>query len=93
MVPFGKTKLWQPGTNRPMERVQITPEMRERGFVPVARMTLRKADEAKSFDNRRGYFLPEFESSTQRGKPVRPGHPGKELPRINLDDTMEGEAE
>ena len=45
MVPSGE-KLWQPGTNRPLEKVAITEEIRRRGFVPVGRVTLEKAGNA-----------------------------------------------
>jgi len=60
MVPSGE-KLWQPGTNRPLEKVTITDAIRRRGFVPVGRVTLEKDGSGKRFVGAKGYFDPKLE--------------------------------
>lgn len=85
MVPSGP-HLWQPGTNRPLEKVEITPAMKKRGFVPVGALTIETGAEARRFKDPRGSFLRKFESSKERGRPTFKG--GKPLPRINLDGTV-----
>lgn len=85
MVPSGP-KLWQPGGNRPLEKVAITPAMKQRGFIPVASLTIDTAAKPRQFKNPRGYFLKRFESSTERGSPSFKG--GNPLPRINLDGSV-----
>lgn len=85
MLPSGE-KLWQPGNNRPLEKVTISPEMAERGFVPVGRMTIDTSAEPRRFLDREGYFLKKFETSNERGSPAFKG--GKPLPRIHLDGSV-----
>ncbi len=85
MIPSGKP-LWQPGNNRPLEKVTITPAMKRRGFVPVGKLTINKAGEDKSFHNPQGYFLKKYETSEERARPGFKG--GTPLPRINLDGTI-----
>ncbi|MDP6112132.1 MAG: metallophosphoesterase [Planctomycetota bacterium] len=90
LMPSGK-KLWQPGNNRPLEKVDITPKMKKRGFIPVGKVTVSKADDSKVFKNKQGYFLKKFETSGERGNPVfSKNH--RALPRISLDGTV-GETE
>jgi hypothetical protein len=60
MVPSGD-KLWQPGTNRPLENVTISDAVRREGFVPVGRVTLRKDASGKRFAEPEGYFDPKLE--------------------------------
>ena len=60
MVPSGE-KLWQPGTNRPLEKVTITDEIRRRGFVTIGRITLEKDTSGKRFVGAKGYFDPKLE--------------------------------
>jgi len=83
LVASGK-KLWQPGENRPLEQVDITPEMRARGFIPVGKETLDKTGSGKVFKNQQGCFLKKFEASAETGSPVFVKN-HRPLPRINLD--------
>lgn len=83
MIPSGE-KLWQPGRNRPLEKVDITPAMQERGFIPVGTVSINKENGGKIFCNQQGYFLKKFETSNDCGKPVY-SKGFKPLPRINLD--------
>jgi hypothetical protein len=85
MVPSGK-HLWQPGSNRPLEKVTISPAMKERGFVPVGRLTIDTVSQPRSFKDPQGCFLKKFESSREVGKPAFKG--GSSLPRINLDGSV-----
>jgi hypothetical protein len=85
MIPSGKN-LWQPGNNRPLEKVDITPAMQKRGFVPVGTLTIDTKTWPRTFSNAQGYFLKKFETSNERGRPEFKG--GKPLPRINLDGTV-----
>jgi hypothetical protein len=87
MIPSGE-KLWQPHNNRPLERVDIAPEMKERGFIPVGTLTIDTASKPRRFLNPQGYFLKQFETSTDRGRPVHWREGYKPLPRINLDGTV-----
>ena len=86
LVPSGE-KLWQPGTNRPLERVDIRPESKPRGFIPVGTETIDTRTRPHTFRAQRGYFLNQFDTSTTRGRPVFVNG-GKALPRINLDGTV-----
>ena len=86
MIPSGE-KLWQPGANRPLERVEITPEMKARGFVPVGTLSIDTKSEPRRFLKAQGYFLKQFETSTDRGVPVHHPRGFKPLPRINLNGT------
>ena len=85
MIPSGE-KLWQPGSNRPLERVTITPEMKARGFILVGTLSIQTRSKPRKFLNPKGYFLRQFETSTERGRPVFNG--GAPLARINLDGTV-----
>ncbi len=90
MDPSGK-HLWQPGKNRPLEKVTIPSEIRERGFVTVGRMTIDKSENEKVFHERQGYFLLKNETSTEFACPVFrdpiPGvHTCKALPRITINE-------
>ncbi len=64
MVPSGK-HLWQPGNNRPLENVEITPQMKERGFIPVGRLTIDTKVKPRQFKNPQGCFLKMFPTSPQ----------------------------
>jgi hypothetical protein len=85
MVPSGE-HLWQPGSNRPLEKVEIVPEMKERGFAVVGTLRMDTESKPRKFLNRRGYFLKTFETSKERAGPVFRG--GPPLRRINLDGTV-----
>ncbi len=85
MVPSGR-RLWQPGRNRPQEKVDRTPEMRKRGFVAVGKLSIDTGSKPRKFANARGYFLEKHETAKERGGPAFKG--GKPLPRINLDGTI-----
>ncbi len=87
MIPSGE-KLWQPGNNRPLERVDITPEIKARGFVPVGAMTIDTKSTPRRFLKAQGYFLRKYETSTDRGVPIHHPKGFKPLPRINLDGTV-----
>ena len=87
MLPSGK-KLWQPGSNRPLERVKITPEMKQRGFTTVGTLSIDTKSKPPRFNNAQGYFLKRFETSTEIGRPVHFPKGLKALPRINLDGTI-----
>ena len=90
MIPSGKP-LWQPGRNRPLEKVAITPEMKQRGFIPVGKLTIQTSGPGpRSFENRQGYFLKKFDTSSDRGTPVfrKNRTDRKDLPRINLDGSV-----
>lgn len=81
MSPSGE-KLWQPGTNRPLEKVTISEAVRNRGFVPVGRVTLDKTGETKRFVDAKGYFDPALEPG--KGEFYRP-YGQSEPPRVVLD--------
>lgn len=81
MVPSGE-KLWQPGTNRPLEKVTISEEVRQRGFLPVGRVTLDKRGSDKRFIEQSGYFDPKLEPGPKEF--YRP-YGQSEPPRISLD--------
>ena len=53
IIPSGE-KLWQPGSNRPLEKVTIPEEIRRRGFVAVGRATLEKGAGGKQFVGEKG---------------------------------------
>lgn len=80
MIPSGE-KLWQPGTNRPLEQVTIPQEVRHRGFVPVGRATLKKSSAGKRFLDLRGYFDPKLEPAKPEG--YRP-YGQSEPPRVTI---------
>jgi hypothetical protein len=89
LLPSGP-KLWQPGSNRPLEKVEISPEVRERGFVPVGKLTIDTGTGIREFKNAQGYFLKKFETSTDVGRPVFVQGGRHSIPRINLDGTVGG---
>jgi hypothetical protein len=72
MEPSGE-KLWQPGNNRPLEKVTISPEMKKRGFAPVGKLTIDTKSQPRRFENPQGYFLKKFETSSERGRPAFKG--------------------
>lgn len=82
LVPSGE-KLWQPGTNRPLEKVTISEEVRRRGFLPVGRVTLDKRGSGKRFIEQSGYFDPKLEPGPKEF--YRP-YGQSEPPRISLDE-------
>jgi hypothetical protein len=86
VVPSGE-KLWQPGSNRPLQNVEIASEIRERGFIPVGRLTIDTSEETRRFEAPQGYFLKKFATSSDWGRPVFHTTP-KALPRINLDGSV-----
>lgn len=49
-------KLWQVGTNRPLERIEMTDDVKQRGFVSVGTLTIDKSKTQKLFSNVSGYF-------------------------------------
>lgn len=69
IVPKGE-KLWQPGNNRPLEKVGIDTEIRERGYIPVGKLTIDKSNSTRKFKNAKGYFLKKYETSEETGRPV-----------------------
>lgn len=84
LLPSGK-KLWQPGQNRPLEKVDIAPEVQKRGFIEVGTLIIDTKSQPRSFSGAQGYFLKQHETSSDRGGPVFSGK--QALPRINLDGT------
>jgi hypothetical protein len=90
MVPSGE-KLWQPGTNRPLERVDITPEKKQRGFIPVGTLSIDTESKPRKFVNPQGYFLKKFETSTDKGGPIHHPKGFRPLARIKLDGTISDE--
>jgi len=60
-IQIGGERLWQVGTNRPLERVEITDNMRQRGFVTVGTLTIDKGGEKKMFYDASGYFAAKHE--------------------------------
>jgi hypothetical protein len=87
MLPGGN-KLWQPGRNRPLETVDIAPDMKARGFISVGTVTIEKADGKRTFTGRQGCFLKKFEASEEECFPVF-REPYRPMPRINLDGSVE----
>ncbi len=87
MLPSGE-KLWQPGNNRPLEKVVIIPEMKERGFIPIGTLTIDTQSKPRKFLNPQGYFLKKYEASTDRGVPIHHPKGFKQLPRINIDGSI-----
>ena len=81
LVPSGE-KLWQPGNNRPLEKVTITPEIQERGFTSVGRLTIKTDGDSNAHLDAKGYFLKKYETSTLRGGPVFPISTKDPLPRL-----------
>jgi hypothetical protein len=69
IVPSGE-KLWQPGNNRPLEKIDIAPEVRKRGYIPVGKLTIETSISPRKFKNAKGYFLKKYEFPNERGKPV-----------------------
>ena len=61
--------LWQTKHNRPLEMVTISDQNRNKGFYQVGTCTLKK-ESKKNFENRKGYFLPEHEFSTDRATAI-----------------------
>ena len=59
---------WQTKNNRPLERVSISPELKEGGFYSIGSLTIDKSHQ-KKYLNRKGYFRKEYETSTFRGVP------------------------
>ena len=83
VIPSGDY-LWQPGWNRPLEKVDIAPEEREEGYTPVGKLTIQTSTEPRQFKNAKGYFLKKYETSTAVGRPVfKEGAP---LKRITISD-------
>ncbi len=68
MLPSGD-HLWQMGNNRPLKNVNISDENKTKGFYPVGLTTIDKS-KGKRFINRKGYFLPAHEFSSERAGPV-----------------------
>jgi len=88
MEPSGE-HLWQSGSNRPLETVTIAESIRQRGFVPVARMTIDKRSGERRFLEPQGYFLKQYETSTDFAVPVfRKPRAGtlRTLPRIGIKE-------
>lgn len=87
IMPSGE-HLWQTKTNRPLERVTIHESDKSAGFHLVGTATLYQ-DRENKFVNRKGYFNPEYEFSTDQAAPVfRKGtRPGivTELPKIVVE--------
>ena len=81
LQPAGN-KLWQPGTNRPLERVTLTPAARRKGFLPVGRVLLKKSSDEKVLVDPVGYFDPAQEPA--RPENYRP-YGQSEPPRIVLE--------
>jgi len=81
MVVSGE-KLWQPGTNRPLENVTIPEKVRRRGFVPVGRAVLKKDSSGKRFVEAEGYFHRKHEPA--KSILYRP-YGQSEPPRVELD--------
>ena len=69
-------KLWQVGSNRPQERVEITPDAKQRGFRSFGTMVIDKAGGAKTFREKEGLFdeshNPQTERSVAEIKRVKP---------------------
>jgi hypothetical protein len=86
MIPSGE-KLWQPGSNRPLQNVEIASAIRDRGFIPVGKLTIDTSEEPRRFGEPQGYFLKKFATSSDWGRPVFHATP-KALPRINLDGSV-----
>lgn len=84
IVPSGK-HLWQAGTNRPLENIDIAPEVREKGYTIVGKLTIDTSTSPRKFENAKGYFLKKHETSDLWGVPVfhKKYNP---LPRIGIND-------
>ncbi len=84
ILPSGE-KLWQAGTNRPLENIDIAPEVREKGYSIVGKLTVDTSTSHRKFENAKGYFLKKHETSNLWGLPVF--HKNyKPLPRIGIND-------
>lgn len=68
MTPSGD-HLWQRQMNRPLKYVTISEGDKKNGFYPVGRAILDKSN-GKKFTDRKGYFLPKYEKSTETAVPV-----------------------
>ena len=80
-MPSGD-KLWQPGTNRPLQQVTISDDIRRRGFVPVGRVVLEKRPTGKRFLGAEGYF----DSKLEPAKPESYRPYGQSAPpRVTID--------
>jgi hypothetical protein len=82
IIPSGE-KLWQPGNNRPLERVNIAPKIRKRGYIPVGKLIIKNTKSSRKFKNAKGYFLEKHETSDDIGRPVFLKD-AKPLPRISI---------
>ncbi len=85
MMPSGN-HLWQTKNNRPLEKVTISTEHKEKGFYIVGLATLEKTDQ-KKYTDRQGYFEVKYESSDDWAVPVfRSGNPRSQgLPKIRIE--------
>lgn len=70
VIPEGDNYLWQPGTNRPLEKINIDPKIQKKGYIPVGKLTIETSSYPFKFKNAKGYFLKKYETSTERGRPV-----------------------
>jgi len=70
MMPSGD-KLWQPGKNRPLEKVTITDEAKQKGWNDVGKVTLFTQNDENRMENRTGYFMPGLDKQKlPGGRPV-----------------------
>ena len=85
IIPEGDF-LWQAGTNRPLEKISIDPEVKEKGYIPVGTLTIETSGSQHEFKNGKGYFLKKYETSTERGRPVFKKHKGYLLKKPEKSD-------
>lgn len=93
VTPEGDDYLWQAGTNRPLERISIHPDIQKEGFITVGTLTIDTSVSPYKFKSAKGYFLKKYETSSEVGKPVfkiRSNPPVESdvppLKRITIDD-------
>jgi hypothetical protein len=70
VTPKGDDYLWQPGRNRPLERISIHPDVQKEGFITVGTLTIDTSVYPYKYENAKGYFLKKYETSSEVGKPV-----------------------
>ena len=90
MLPSGE-KLWQPGKNRPLEKVTITDETKQKGWNDVGKITLFTQNGDNRMENRTGYFMPELDQpKLPGGRSVHQYNGTRLLPTLEQELEMNG---
>ncbi|NND05493.1 MAG: hypothetical protein HKN87_03855 [Saprospiraceae bacterium] len=80
MSPHGE-HLWQTKNNRPLQNVSISQNSKSQGFYTVGMAIL---DKGNTWKNRKGFFLPEHEFSSERATAIFRAKPDGSV-KVNID--------